>query len=63
MTEIKKISKELKFISMSRSNESTTVNIDLKPKKFENLTLLSGKIKKKFSNSKVILAYNDDLSL
>jgi len=63
MTEIKKISKELKFISMSRSSESTTVNIDLKPKKFENLTLLSGKIKKKFSNSKVILAYNDDLSL
>ena len=61
--EIKKISKELKFISMSRSNENTTINIDLKPKKFENLTLLSGKIKKKFSNSKVILAYNDDLSL
>jgi len=61
--EIKKISKELKFISMSRSNENTTINIDLKPKKFENLTLLSGKIKKKFLNSKVILAYNDDLSL
>ena len=63
IVEIKKISKELKFISMSRSNESTTINIDLKPKKFENLTLLSGKIKKRFSNSKVILAYNDDLSL
>ena len=63
MTEIKKVSKELKFISMSRSNESTTINIDLQPKKFENLTLLSGKIKKRFSNSKVILAYNDDLSL
>ena len=59
----KKVSKELKFISMSRSNESTTINIDLKPKKFENLTLLSGKIKKRFLNSKVILAYNDDLSL
>tara|TARA_B100000401_G_scaffold357769_1_gene255283 strand:+ start:160 stop:870 length:711 start_codon:yes stop_codon:yes gene_type:complete len=63
ITEIKKVSKELKFISMSRSNESTTINIDLKPKKFENLTLLSGKIKKRFLNSKVILAYNDDLSL
>ena len=61
--EIKKVSKELKFISMSRSNESTTINVDLKPKKFENLTLLTGKIKKRFSNSKVILAYNDDLSL
>ena len=63
ISEIKKISKELKFISMSRSNESTTINVDLKPKKFENLTLLSGKIKKRFPNSKVILAYNDDLSL
>ena len=48
---------------MSRSNENTTINVDLKPKKFENLTLLTGKIKKRFSNSKVILAYNDDLSL
>jgi len=63
INEIKKISKELKFISMSRSNENTTINVDLKPKKFENLTLLTGKIKKRFSNSKVILAYNDDLSL
>ena len=61
--EIKKISKELKFISMSRSKNNTTINIDIKPKKFENLTLLSGKIKKKFPNSKVILAYNDELSL
>ena len=63
INDIKKISSELKFVSMSRTNENTTINIDLKPKKFENLTLLSGKIKKKFSNSKVILAYNDDLSL
>ncbi len=63
ISDIKKISKEMKFISMSRSNDSTTINIDLKPKKFENLTSLSGKIKKKFPSSKVILAYNDDLSL
>ncbi len=61
--EIKKISKELKFISMSRTENNTTINLDLKPNKFENLTLLSGKVKKKFKNSRVILAYNDDLSL
>ena len=48
---------------MSRSNENTTINVDLKPKKFENLTLLTGKINKQFPNSKVILAYNEDLSL
>ena len=63
MTEIKKVSKELKFISMSRSNESTTINIDLKPKKFENLTLLSGKIKKRFLNSKVIIVCASALNL
>tara|TARA_B100001175_G_C19434864_1_gene603067 strand:- start:476 stop:1186 length:711 start_codon:yes stop_codon:yes gene_type:complete len=63
ITEIKKISKDLKFISMSRTFNNTTINLDLKPRKFENLTVLSGKIKKKFKNSKVIMAYNDDLSL
>ena len=63
INDIKKISSELKFVSMSRTNENTTINIDIKPKKFENLTLLSETIKKKFYNSKVILAYNDDLSL
>lgn len=61
--EIKKISNNLKFISMSRTDNNTTINVDLKPKKFENLTFLSGKIKKKFKNSKVVMAYNDDLSL
>ncbi len=63
ITEIKKISKDLKFISMSRTFNNTTINLDLKPRKFENLTVLSGEIKKKFKNSKVIMAYNDDLSL
>ena len=63
ISEIKKISKDLKFISMSRTLSNTTINLDLNPKKFENLTALSGKIKKKFKNSKVIMAYNDDLSL
>ena len=63
ISEMKKISSELKFISMSRTESNTTINIDLKPKKFEKLTSLSGQIKKKFKNSKVIMAYNDDLSL
>ena len=63
ISDIKKISNELKFISMSRTENNTTINIDLKPKKFEKLTLLSGQIKNKFKNSKVIMAYNDELSL
>ena len=63
ISDIKKISNELKFISMSRTGNNTTINIDVKPKKFEKLTSLSGIIKKKFKNSKVIMAYNNDLSL
>ena len=63
ISEIKKVSSELKFISMSRTEANTTINFDVKPKKFEKLSMLSGQIKKKFKNSKVILAYNDDLSL
>jgi len=63
ISDIKKISKEMKFISMSRTDINTIINIDLKPKKFENLTYLSDQIKRKFKNSKTILAYNDDLSL
>ena len=61
--EIKKISKELKFISMSRSEQNTTINLDIRPKNFQNLTKFSGLIKKKYKNSKVILSYNDELSL
>ena len=61
--DIKKNSKELKFISMSRTDEITTINLDVIPIEFERLTYLSGQVKNKFKNSKVILAYNDDLSL
>ena len=63
ISDIKKVSSELKFISMSRTSQNTSINLDLKPKKFQNLTFITEKIKKKYSNSKVILSYNDDLSL
>ena len=61
--ELKKISKELKFISMSRSQDNTTINLDVRPKNFQNLTKFTGLIKRRFKNSKVILSYNDELSL
>ena len=54
---------ELKFISMSRTTSNTTINIDLRPKNFEDLTKITGQIKKKYPSSKTILAHNDDLSL
>ena len=43
--ELKKISKELKFISMSRSQDNTTINLDIRPKNFQNLTKFTGLIK------------------
>ena len=63
ISEIKKISKEVKFISMSRSEGNTTINLDIRVKKFENLTKFTSYIKNKYKNSKVILSYNDNLSL
>ena len=57
------VSKELKFVSMSRSLHNTTINLDIRPKSFQNLTKFTGLIKKRFKNSKVILSYNDELSL
>ena len=48
---------------MSRTNETTNINLDIKPRKFEDLTSVTEKIKKRFKSSKVILSYNDDLSL
>ena len=35
ITEIKKVSNELKFISMSRTENNTTINFDVKPKTCE----------------------------
>lgn len=61
--EIREISDELNFISMSRTINNTTINLDVKPKEFNQLTLLSEHIKKKFKDSKVVMAHNEDLSL
>ena len=61
--DLNKISLELRFISMSRTKENTSINIDLKPKDFKELTKVSGKIKEQYPKSKTILAHNDDLSL
>ncbi len=61
--DLKKMSLDLKFISMSRTIENTSINIDLKPKDFKELTKITGKIKEQYPKSKTILAHNDDLSL
>ena len=63
LADVKKISRELKFISMSKTNNDVSINLDIKPKKFEELSKFSDEINKKFPNSKVIVSQNNDLSI
>ena len=61
--DIKKISNELSFVSMSRTKDTTNINLDIYPKKFENLVKITNSIKNHYKNSKVIIARGNDLSL
>lgn len=60
---IKNISHEVKFISMSKTNNDLSINFDVKPKKFKELSKFSDLINKRFPNSKVIVSQNNDLSI
>ena len=46
ITEIKKVSNELKFISMSRTENNTTINFDVKPKNLKNFQCFRVKLKR-----------------
>ena len=61
--DMSKISQEVKFISMSRTSNTTNINLDVNTEKFDDLVNLTSIIKKEFKNSKVIIARNSDLSL
>jgi hypothetical protein len=63
LDDAKEISRELKFISMSKTNTDVSINLDVKPIKFELLNKLSESINKKFPNSKVIISQNNDLAI
>jgi hypothetical protein len=54
---------EAKLISMSRTEENTTINIDLKTENLEHLTKLTEEIKKEYPKSQTILTDNNDLSM
>jgi hypothetical protein len=60
---IKKISKEIRFISMSRTIKNTNINLDIQVMSFEKLISITNLIKTDYKNSKVIVARNNDLSL
>ena len=60
---VKKVSKEIKFVSMSRTIENTNINLDVKVINFEKLVSITNLIKKNYKDSKIIVARNNDLSL
>ena len=63
ISQIKKFCLEMRFISLSSTDNETILNLDIKVKSFEKLNQISKQIKKKYSNSKVLFSKNNSLSL
>jgi hypothetical protein len=63
ISQIKKFCLEMRFISLSSTDNETILNLDIKVKSFENLNQISKQIEKKYSNSKVLFSRNNSLSL
>jgi hypothetical protein len=61
--ELKSISNELIFISMSKTETTTNINLDIRPKEFNEIMKITGAIKEKFKKSKTIVARNSNLNL
>ena len=63
INELKFISDELIFVSMSKSKTTTNINLDIRPKEFNEIMKITGVIKQKFKKSKTIVARNSNLNL
>jgi hypothetical protein len=63
INELKFISDELIFVSMSKSKTTTNINLDIRPKEFNEIMKITEAIKQKFTKSKTIIARNSNLSL
>jgi hypothetical protein len=61
--ELKLISDELNFVSMSKTETSTNINLDIRPKNFDEILKITETIKQKFKKSKTIVARNSNLNL
>jgi len=60
---VQKNIKELKFMSLSSTDENTTINLNVKAKDTKQLARLTNQINKNYPNTKVIISQNDDLSI
>ena len=63
INELKSISNELIFISMSKTQTITNINLDIRPKEFDEIIKITETIKQKFRKSKTIVARNSNLNL
>jgi uncharacterized membrane protein YhiD involved in acid resistance len=63
INELKSISNELIFISMSKTETTTNINLDIRPKEFNEIMKITEVIKQKFRKSKTIVARNSNLNL
>ena len=63
INELKSISNELIFISLSKTETTTNINLDIRPKEFNEIMKITEAIKQKFRKSKTIVARNSNLNL
>ena len=63
INELKSISNELIFVSMSKTESITNINLDIRPKDFDEIIKITEIIKQKFKKSKTIIARNSNLNL
>ena len=63
INELKTISNELTFVSMSKTETTTNINLDIRPTEFEEIIKITGAIKVKFKKSKTIVARNSNSNL
>jgi hypothetical protein len=61
--ELKKITLSAQFISMSRDEKETVLNIELRPKNLIVLNKMFGLIEKKYPKSKFVIAQKSEISL
>ena len=63
INELKSISNELIFVSLSKTETTTNINLDIRPKEFNEIMKITEVVKQKFRKSKTIVARNSNLNL
>ena len=63
INKLKSISSELNFVSLSKTENNTSLNIDIRPKEFTEIIKITDIINKEFAKSKIVVARNNNLAL